>query len=247
MVGSNSMPTETKNSTAKASRKGSVSVAACWLNFDSLKIMPAKKAPSANETPNSSAAPNATPSAITSTDSRNSSRLPVCAMACRIHGITRLPTISMTATKAATLAAVIPSASAISLTLAPSPCSNPATTGSRTSASTMATSSTISQPTAIRPRSVSTRRRSCRARSRTTVLATDSARPNTSPAPISQPSHAASPMPSRVAQAIWTMAPGMAIFLTERRSSSEKCRPTPNIKRMTPISASWLARFWSAT
>ena len=45
MEGSNSMPTETKNSTAKASRKGSVSVAACWLSFDSLKIMPAKKAP----------------------------------------------------------------------------------------------------------------------------------------------------------------------------------------------------------
>ena len=80
MEGSNSMPTETKNSTAKASRSGSVSVAACWLKFDSLKIMPAKKAPSANETPNSSAAPNATPSAITSTASRNSSRLPVCAM-----------------------------------------------------------------------------------------------------------------------------------------------------------------------
>ncbi len=27
----------------------------------------------------------------------------------------------------------------------------------------------------------------------------------------------------------------------------EKCRPTPNISRMTPISASSLARFWSAT
>ena len=50
------MPTETKNSTAKASRNGSDSVAACWLNCDSLSIMPAKKAPSASEMPNSSAA-----------------------------------------------------------------------------------------------------------------------------------------------------------------------------------------------
>ena len=51
------MPTETKNSTAKASRSGSVSLAARWLSSDSLRIMPAKKAPSANETSNSSAAP----------------------------------------------------------------------------------------------------------------------------------------------------------------------------------------------
>ena len=56
IVGSNSMPTETKNSTAKASRNGSDSVAACWLSCDSLSIMPAKKAPSASEMPNSSAA-----------------------------------------------------------------------------------------------------------------------------------------------------------------------------------------------
>ena len=41
--------------------------------------MPAKKAPSANETPNSVAAPKATPSAIASTARRNNSREPVCA------------------------------------------------------------------------------------------------------------------------------------------------------------------------
>ena len=73
------MPTETKNSTAKASRSGSVSLAARWLSSDSLMIMPAKKAPSANETSNSSAAPKAQPSAIASTASRNSSREPVWA------------------------------------------------------------------------------------------------------------------------------------------------------------------------
>src|SRR5215470_17840703 len=72
IIGSTNMPTETKNSTAKASRNGIVSEAARWLNSDSLKIMPAKNAPSANETSNSIAAPKATPSAMASTDRRNS-------------------------------------------------------------------------------------------------------------------------------------------------------------------------------
>ena len=77
IAGSNSMPTETKNSTAKASRSGSDSSAACWLSSDSLSTIPAKNAPSAKETPNSSAAPKATPSAIARTASLNSSREPV--------------------------------------------------------------------------------------------------------------------------------------------------------------------------
>ena len=55
--GSNSMPTETKNSTAKASRIGSASVAARRLNSDRPTTMPARKAPSAIETPNSSDEP----------------------------------------------------------------------------------------------------------------------------------------------------------------------------------------------
>ena len=55
--GSNSMPTETKNRTENASRSGSDSSAARWLSADSRITMPAKNAPSANETPNSSAEP----------------------------------------------------------------------------------------------------------------------------------------------------------------------------------------------
>ena len=54
--------------------------AARWLSGDSRSIIPAKKAPSASETPNSLVAPNAMQSAIASTVSRNSSREPVCAM-----------------------------------------------------------------------------------------------------------------------------------------------------------------------
>ena len=75
------------------------------------------------------------------------------------------------------------------------------------------------------------------ARNSTTVEATDSARPNTRPAPMSQPSHQPSAMPKSVAMAIWPTAPGTAMAFTEIRSRSEKCRPTPNIRRMMPISA----------
>jgi hypothetical protein len=51
------MPTETKNSTENASRSGSDSEAARWLKGDSRITMPAKNAPSANDTPNSLAEP----------------------------------------------------------------------------------------------------------------------------------------------------------------------------------------------
>jgi hypothetical protein len=40
--------------------------------------------------------------------------------------------------------------------------------------------------------------------------------------------------------------PGIATPRTAMRSAAEKCRPTPNIKRMTPISASWVASAVSA-
>ena len=72
-----------------------------------------------------------------------------------------------------------------------------ASTGSSTSASTIAMSSTISQPTAMRPRSVSTRRRSCSARSSTTVEATDK-RETEHQAGAERPAqqHARAPMPS---------------------------------------------------
>ena len=76
------------------------------------------------------------------------------------------------------------------------------------------------------------------ARSSTTVLATESASPNTMPAPMPQPASQASPTPSAVAKAICTTAPGIAMPRTESRSCSEKCRPTPNISRITPISDS---------
>ena len=68
-----------------------------------------------------------------------------------------------------------------------SPPSAPASAGSSTSASTIARSSTISQPTAISPVDAVELVASSSARSSTTVLATESASPNTSPAPSPQP------------------------------------------------------------
>lgn len=249
------MPTETKNSTAKASRSGSVSSAARWERGDSLSTMPAKKAPRAKETPNSLAEPKATPSAMASTARRNSSREPICATQCITPGMTRRPTTSISTTKPATLARVRarvvhtlspPNHSTVGVATVRPP-SAPDTAGSSTRARTMARSSTMSQPTAIRPCSLSTMRRSWSARSSTTVLATDRATPKTRPAPTPHPMPQASAMPMRVATAICTTAPGMAMARTDSRSLREKCRPTPNISRITPISASSTAMCESAT
>ena len=54
-------------------------------------------------------------------------------------------------------------------------------------------------------------------------------------------------MPSSVAMVICTTAPGSAMRFTASRSSSEKCRPTPNISSITPISESCAAIPTSAT
>src|SRR6185295_1599462 len=154
MRGSNSMPTETKNNTANASRSGSVSFAARWESSDSRMTMPAKNAPRAKLTPNSAAAPNAMPTAAVMTVRVNSSREPVRATCDSTHGTNLLPSTSISATNTDTLPSVIasvmpnprvaPSASAVA-----SPPSDAANAGNNTSTSTIARSSTMSQPTAM--------------------------------------------------------------------------------------------------
>ena len=62
-----------------------------------------------------------------------------------------------------------------------------------------------------------------------------------------QPHQRARPAPIAVATAICATAPGSAIARTRSSVEIEKCRPTPNISRMTPISASSEARLASAT
>ena len=122
-----------------------------------------------------------------------------------------------------------------------------ASAGSRTSATTVTRSSTTSQPTAIRPFMDSSTPCRSSALISTTVLAQDRDTPKTMAAGNAQPQAVATAMPMRVAMLIWTMAPGMAIFLTRNRSVIEKCNPTPNISNMTPISESWAAMCISPT
>src|SRR6185503_4041766 len=112
---------------------------------------------------------------------------------CNSQGTKRVPTTSASATNTATLPSVITSDSQV-LVVVPgawmallSPPSEGASAGSSTSASTMARSSTMSQPTAILPSEDCNALRSSSARNNTTVLATDSARPNTRPLPTPQP------------------------------------------------------------
>ena len=119
--------------------------------------------------------------------------------------------------------------------------------GNSTSTSTIARSSTTSQPTAMRPLTVSSSPRPSSALSNTTVLATDNESPNTIAPPSGQPHQSAIAAPSAVATVICTIAPGNAILRTDNRSPSEKCKPTPNISNITPISASWRAISTSAT
>ena len=103
-----------------------------------------------------------------------------------------------------------------------------------------------SQPTTMWPRSVSTRWRSPSARISTTVLVIDSVAPKTMAPMPDHPSMQASAYPSAAEAATCTIAPGTTMARIANRSFSEKCRPTPNISRMTPISANCGARTWSA-
>ena len=72
----------------------------------------------------------------------------------------------------------------------------------------------------------------------TTVLATETAMPRIKPLCQLQPIATASPMQARVAAVLCASAPGIASERTASRSFKLKCRPTPNISRITPISAS---------
>ena len=182
-----------------------------------------------------------------------SSREPVRAICQSNHGNRRLPTTSMSAMKTETWPNVRTSVMSKLRFSAPSgtafglPPSHSASGGSNTSTNTITRSSTTSHPTAMRPLTVSRRPRLSRVLRSTTVLATESARPNTRPAARLQPQRAATAMPSKVATVIWTSAPGREIRRTANRSSREKCSPTPNINSITPISASWVESSTSAT
>ncbi len=130
----------------------------------------------------------------------------------------------MTATKRANLARMMATETrtAVGSGAVSMPRNKAANAGNRTSTKIMAMSCTISQPTAILPRSVSNRRRSCRIRNTTTVLATESAIPKMSPAPTGQPSHQPTPKPSGAATRPCATAPGTAMARTDSKSFGRK-------------------------
>ena len=183
------------------------------------------------------------------TDRVNSSREPVRATCQISHGRMRRPTSSISPMNSDTCNRVLPMVhhSEPPGAAASPPPSRPAKGGSSTSTSTVAKSSITSQPTAMRPFMDARMPRASSAFSNTTVLAHESDTPNTSAAPRLQPHQLASRAPSTVATPICTTAPGMAMRLTDSRSSSEKCNPTPNISNMTPISDNCAARCTSPT
>ena len=245
MRGSNNMPTATKNKMAKISRRGRVSSSARWLKSESLTTIPAKKAPSAMETPKILYAPKAIETAAATTVKVNSSREPRRATNCMIIGTRRFPMISIKAMKPTTLSKVMPKVSQMlssALPVRASPPSSTAVAGKSTSTKTMTRSSTKSQPTAILPLTELSRPRSPSALSNTTVLAQDRLKPKTKAEPRLHPQIILTPIPSRVATAICKIAPGNAMRRTCNKSLREKCMPTPNMRNMTPSSANWFAR-----
>ena len=166
------MPTETKNSTAKASRIGSASEVARTPNSDRPTTRPARKAPSAIDTPKTCADDTAMPRAMARTASVNSSRDWVRATCVSTHGRTRPPTTMVRPPRATTLTSASPIATG---TVRPPDSAKIA--GISTSTSTVNRSSTTSQPTAMCPVGVCSWRLSESTRTRTTVLATDRATP----------------------------------------------------------------------
>ena len=247
LIGSNSMPTETKNSTAKASRSGSVSFAACWLSGLSLRIMPAKKAPSAKrdaeqlgraegdaerdgehaEAEQFARAgvrdivqhPRDEPAADDQHERDEGDDLASSVDARECRGIS----CRLTGGRRGAIGA-----------------SSPAAEGRKSNQRQHHHEILDDQPAdGDAPLLGLTRRRSCRARSSTTVLATDRARPKTIPAPERPAEQMGEADAEQRREGDLHDGAGNGDGAhREQVLDSEKCRPTPNISRMTPISAS---------
>jgi hypothetical protein len=112
---------------------------------------------------------------------------------------------------------------------------------------TMTRSSTISQPTAIRPFSDCTRSRSCSARKSTTVDATESARPKIRLPPRLHPSIQPIAVPKAVATAICPSAPGTAITLHRHQVARREVQAHPEHQKDHPKLGQFRGKPQSAT
>ena len=201
--------------------------------------MPARNAPRAIDAPKKAYEAAAIAIEKTSTVSVNSSRERSRATCTRTHGIARDPPSITIATRAESFSSASPKDAQSPGLVAPSAAdASVPSTGISTRMMTVKTSSTSSHPTATWPWGVFSASASINTRMRTTVLATAIAMPITAPDLTGRPRAANTAMPRRVATRLWPMAPGMATDLTASRSFRWKCRPTPNMSRMTPTSAS---------
>ena len=201
--------------------------------------MPARKAPRAIETPNSFADPTAIPSATTSTVSVNSSRERVAAACGEQPGDQPPPAEVRQADHRRDFHDGQDHGDGQSA-------GSPVPPGRRRRATTTSTrtvkrSSTTSQPTAMWPVGVCRSPLSASTRMSTTVLDTEIASPKTMLADQPHPQDTPTRVPSSVAARLPPRAPGTATRPTASNSSRWNCKPTPNISRMTPISASWSA------
>ena len=223
-------------------QREAIPCAACWLNRDSLKIMPAKKAPSASDTPNSSEA------RPRRSRARSTARQAGTVRGCRYgrrnagsSGITFRPTTSMMMRKAAILPSVSGWPGAASK-IAERALHALEHAGEHRQehehqdhedvlddepADGDAAALGVEQPPSLAGGAAAPQCSPPTARCR-----------KSRPAIGVQPCHQPTIMPSGAATSACAAAPGMAMARTESRSSSEKCKPTPNISRMTPISAS---------
>ena len=181
--------------------------------------------------------------AITSTVSVKSSRDFNRATRNSSHGTKRAPTKAITAPSAASFSTAMPGRRPDA---SPAGAALGASAGRMTSTSTVMMSSTTSQPTATRP-SAGFDEPVVHEHAQQHDRARDGNRDAEDGAADHAPAERhREPRAQTVASALWPSAPGIAIDRTFSKSSRWKCRPTPNISRITPISASCLASARSA-
>ena len=143
--GLKSIPTDTKKSTANASRMGTASRAARAAKSVRPTASPARNAPSSIDTPKTPAAATAMPMARTSTARVNSSRERVRSIFSSAHGTTDRPSTTTVTTSPTILAP----ARARAAPAPPPALPPPKKMGSRSSAATVRMSSTTVQPIAM--------------------------------------------------------------------------------------------------
>ncbi len=224
--GSSSIPTATKKSVAKRSRRGMIS-ARTWLsNSDSETTIPARNAPSANDSPASLLA-KAVPRAISTTVSKKSSRDPVRATANKIRGTSLVP---RTTTAIRAIAAIPSDRSSARKGFPRSSVSS----GSRASIGTRLRSWMMPSPRATLAWGLSASPRPSSSLRATIELEMAKAPPSRRAASMDHPIASPTTMPSAPVIGIWMPPATKATRRTRRSSARENSTPSANMRKATP-------------